>query len=45
MFLIIDKAKGMGATEVMPPTEVEGVGRFALLQDPQGSHVSFIQPA
>ena len=39
------KAKGMGATEVMPPTEVEGVGRFALLQDPQGSHVSFIQPA
>ena len=40
-----DKAKGMGAREVMPPTDVEGVGRFVFLQDPQGAYAAFIQPA
>jgi predicted enzyme related to lactoylglutathione lyase len=39
----IEKAKGMGARQVMPPTDAEGVGRFVYLQDPQGTYVAFIQ--
>ena len=41
----IERATGMGAKEAVPPTDVEGVGRFAFLQDPQGSHAAFIQLA
>jgi hypothetical protein len=37
------QAKGMGATEVMPPMEVEGVGRFVFVQDPQGAYVALMQ--
>ena len=39
----IEKAKGMGAKEVMPPMEVEDVGRFVFMQDPQAAYVAFIQ--
>ncbi len=37
------KAKELGATDISPPMEVEDVGRFAFLHDPQGAYVSFIQ--
>jgi predicted enzyme related to lactoylglutathione lyase len=33
----------MGVRQIVPPTKVEGVGRFVFLQDPQGAHVAFIQ--
>jgi len=39
----IEKARGMGANEVMPPMDVEDVGRFVFLQDPQGAYLAFIQ--
>lgn len=32
-----DKAKELGATVHMPPTDIEGVGRFSVLQDPTGA--------
>lgn len=41
----IEKAKDMGAKEVIPPMTVEDVGRFVFLQDPQRGYVAFIQPA
>jgi len=31
------KAKGLGATVLVPPTDIPGVGRFAVLADPQGA--------
>ena len=34
----------LGGGELMPPMQVEGVGRFAFLQDPQGAVVAVIQP-
>ena len=39
----MEKAKGIGARQVMPPIDVEGVGRAVFLQDPQGAYVAFIQ--
>ena len=39
----LEKAKGLGAREVMPPMEVEDVGRLVFLQDPQGAYVAIIQ--
>ena len=36
-------AKEMGASEVMPPMEVQDVGRFCLIRDPQNAYVSLIQ--
>lgn len=39
----IKRAKELGAADVSPPMEVEDVGRFAFLHDPQGAYVSFIQ--
>ena len=39
----ITRAKAMGATEVSPPLEVEDVGRFVFMHDPQGAYVAFIQ--
>ena len=41
----IKLATGMGASQVMPPMKVEGVGRFALVKDPQGGYLNFIQLA
>ena len=38
------RAGELGAAELMPPMQVEGVGRFAFLQDPQGAVVAVIQP-
>ena len=31
-----DKARGLGATVMVPPTDIPDVGRFAFLSDPQG---------
>ena len=40
----LEKAnEALGATVVMQPLEVAGVGRFAFLQDPQGGHFSIMQ--
>jgi predicted enzyme related to lactoylglutathione lyase len=33
----VARAKELGATELVEPTSMEGVGRFAVLQDPQGA--------
>jgi predicted enzyme related to lactoylglutathione lyase len=32
-----DRAKSLGAKIFVPPTEIEGAGRFAVLSDPQGA--------
>ena len=37
------RAKTLGATETTPPMEVEDVGRFVGLQDPQGAYVTIMQ--
>lgn len=39
----VAKARQHGAQVLMPPTEVPGVGRVALLKDPTGAHVSLFQ--
>ena len=36
------KAKELGGTAVVPPTDIPGVGRFSLLRDDQGAHFSVI---
>lgn len=38
-----EKAIGLGAKEMMPVTEIEGVGRFSWITDPQGAAIAFIQ--
>lgn len=37
------RARELGASEVMPPMQVEGVGRFVFLRDPQGANLAAIQ--
>ena len=37
------KAQELGATTLVPPTDVPGVGRFSTIQDPQGAVVSIIK--
>ena len=39
----LKNAKDMGASEVMPPMDIEDVGRICLIRDPQGAHVSLMQ--
>lgn len=34
---VLDKAKGLGAEVVLPPTPVPGVGAMALFKDPDGN--------
>lgn len=38
-----EKAQSLGATGCMPPTDIPHVGRFAVLQDPQGAAFSIIK--
>jgi uncharacterized protein len=38
------KAKALGAAVYMPPTTMEGVGRWAVVADPQGASFSLFQP-
>lgn len=33
----VDKARAAGAEIIVPPTDVEGVGSFAMFQDPEGN--------
>jgi len=39
----LEKAKSLGAKAEMPPVDIENVGRFAVLADPQGAHFAVIQ--
>jgi len=39
----IDKAAGLGATVCVPAMDIEGVGRMAMLMDPQGAAFSIIK--
>ena len=39
---MFERAKGLGATACTPVMEIEHVGRFAMLQDPQGAGFSII---
>ncbi len=36
------QAQELGATLIMPPTDIPGVGRFCVIQDPQGAVISII---
>jgi hypothetical protein len=36
------QAQALGATILLPPTDIPNVGRFSTLQDPQGAVVSII---
>lgn len=38
----VRKASGMGAKVMMPPTDIPNVGRFAILNDPQGADFAVI---
>lgn len=42
---IVAKAQELGGTAVMPPMDMEGIGRFCLLQDPQGAHFYVVKSA
>jgi uncharacterized protein len=38
-----DKAKSLGATVWVPPSDIEGAGRFSVLADPQGAAFALFQ--
>jgi predicted enzyme related to lactoylglutathione lyase len=39
----VEKAKSLGANVCMPPVDIPNVGRFAVLQDPQGAAFNVIK--
>jgi predicted enzyme related to lactoylglutathione lyase len=39
---VAEQATGMGAKVAMVPQDIPGVGRFCVLQDPQGAYISII---
>ena len=39
------RAKQLGATIVVPPTDIPNVGRFSIFVDPQGAPLGILQPA
>jgi predicted enzyme related to lactoylglutathione lyase len=39
----LEKAKSLGATVEMQPMEIDDVGRFAIIKDPQGAYLTVIQ--
>lgn len=41
----VAQARSLGATVVVPPTDIPEVGRFAVLKDPQGATFSPFRPA
>ena len=41
----LDKARSMGATVVREPFEVPGIGKIAMIEDPQGARMGWITPA
>jgi predicted enzyme related to lactoylglutathione lyase len=40
----LEKAKKLGATALVPATDVPTVGRFAIFSDPQGGVLGILQP-
>jgi uncharacterized protein len=38
------KAVKLGATQIMGPSDIPNIGRFAIIQDPTGGHISIFQP-
>lgn len=40
---MIKKAQKLGAILIVPATDVQDYGRFAVIQDPTGAHISFWQ--
>ena len=40
----VEKAKSLGATVIVPPSDIPGIGRFSVLKDPQGAVFSVFQP-
>jgi predicted enzyme related to lactoylglutathione lyase len=43
--MIAEKAKKLGATLKVPPSDIPGVGRFSVMVDPQGAALGIIKPA
>jgi predicted enzyme related to lactoylglutathione lyase len=41
----VERAQAGGGATLMPPTELEGVGRFAVLSDPQGAQFGLLKNA
>jgi predicted enzyme related to lactoylglutathione lyase len=41
----VKKAQSLGAKLEFGPQDIPGVGRFAVLSDPQGAHFSILEPA
>lgn len=41
---VVARATSRGATLLMPATDVQGVGRIALLRDPEGAFFAVLQP-
>lgn len=41
----VEKAKGMGANVMVPPTDIPNIGRFSILSDPQGAGFAVIKLA
>ncbi len=39
-----DKAKKLGSTILVPPTDIPNIGRFAIFSDPQGGTLGILQP-
>jgi predicted enzyme related to lactoylglutathione lyase len=37
------KAVRLGAQQIVPPSDIPNIGRFAVLQDPTGAHISIFQ--
>jgi uncharacterized protein len=40
-----DKAKRLGGTVIVPPTDIPNVGRFSIVADTQGAPIGLLQPA
>lgn len=41
----LQRALGLGATEVVPPMTIPEAGRFAMFADPQGHTVGLLEPS
>jgi predicted enzyme related to lactoylglutathione lyase len=40
-----NKAQSLGGQAIVPPSDIPNMGRFAVLQDPQGAVFAVYQPA
>lgn len=39
---VVKKVSGLGGSVIVPPTDIPDVGRFSVIQDPQGAVVSLM---